>query len=68
MDESKLVKTGTTTIGIVCKDGVILAADKKATLGGMIVSNKKTEKVSEQFRVVNAKLDAILKALHKTGD
>ena len=27
-------KTGTTTVGIVCKEGIILAADKRATLGG----------------------------------
>lgn len=38
------IKKGTTTIGIVCKDCVILAADRRATAGGMIV-NKKTEKI-----------------------
>ena len=38
------IKKGTTTIGIVCKDGVILAADRRATAGGMIVG-KKTEKI-----------------------
>ncbi len=45
MDEHKLHKTGTTTVGLVCKDGIVLAADRKATLGGMIVSSKKFEKV-----------------------
>lgn len=45
MDESRLLKTGTTTLGIVCKDGIILAADKKATLGGAIVSSKDMDKV-----------------------
>lgn len=44
-DEALLHKTGTTTVGVVCKDGVVLAADKKMTLGGMIVSSKKFEKV-----------------------
>ncbi len=38
------LKTGTTTLGIVCKDGVVLAADKRATAGNMIV-DKKAEKV-----------------------
>jgi proteasome beta subunit len=38
------IKKGTTTIGIVCKDGIILAADRRATAGGMIVG-KKTEKI-----------------------
>ncbi len=42
--ENELVKTGTTTIGIKCKDGIILAADKRATAGHMIV-DKRAEKV-----------------------
>ncbi len=45
MEQSRLKKTGTTTVGLVCKDGIVLAADKKATLGGMIVSSKTMEKV-----------------------
>lgn len=43
--EDKLIKTGTTTVGIVCKDGIVLAADRRATMGGRIVVDKKTEKV-----------------------
>jgi proteasome beta subunit len=35
---------GTTTIGIVFKDGVILATEKRATMGYMIAS-KKAKKV-----------------------
>jgi len=35
---------GTTTIGIVCTDGVILAADKRASMGYMIAS-KTVEKI-----------------------
>ena len=38
------IKTGTTTLGIVCSDGVVLAADKRATAGNFI-ANKTTEKV-----------------------
>ena len=38
-------KKGTTTVGLVCKDGIILAADKRATLGGHIISNKNMDKV-----------------------
>lgn len=38
------LKTGTTTLGIVCKDGVVLAADKRATAGGFIAS-KDVDKV-----------------------
>lgn len=50
------LKTGTTTIGIVCKDGVVIAADKRATAGTMIV-DKRAEKVhiiSDDFAVTIA--------------
>lgn len=40
----EMLKTGTTTIGIVCKDGVVLAADTRATAGNMIV-DKRAQKV-----------------------
>ncbi|MDD9953831.1 MAG: proteasome subunit beta [Candidatus Woesearchaeota archaeon] len=43
-DKQELVKTGTTTVGIICKDCVVMAADKRATAGHLI-ANKKTEKV-----------------------
>ena len=38
------LKTGTTTIGIVCKDGIVLAADKRAT-SGYLIAWKKFDKV-----------------------
>lgn len=38
------IKTGTTTLGIKCKEGIVLAADKRATAGHFI-ANKMTEKV-----------------------
>lgn len=37
-------KKGTTTVAVVCRDGIVLAADRRATAGGMVVS-KKTEKI-----------------------
>ena len=39
------IRKGTTTVGIVCSDGIVLAADKRATMGGMIVAHKKVDKV-----------------------
>ncbi|MFH1506349.1 MAG: proteasome subunit beta [archaeon] len=39
-----VLKTGTTTVGLMCKDAVVLAADKRATAGHFIV-DKKVEKV-----------------------
>ena len=32
------LQTGTTTVGLVCKDGVVLASDRRATMGYMIAS------------------------------
>jgi len=43
IDEMRLLK-GTTTIGIVAKDGVVLATERRATAGTMI-SNKQTQKL-----------------------
>ena len=43
LDEGRLLK-GTTTIGIVAKDGVVLATERRATAGTMI-SNKQTTKL-----------------------
>lgn len=40
----KATKTGTTIVGIVYKDGVILGADTRATSGN-IVSDKNCEKI-----------------------
>jgi len=37
-------KHGTTTLGIVCKDGLVMAADRRATAGYML-AHKKTIKV-----------------------
>ena len=38
------VKLGTTTIGLVCKDGVVVASEHRATMGYMI-AHKETQKV-----------------------
>lgn len=40
----KEVKKGTTTIGLVAKDGVVLAAESRATMGNLI-ANKDVEKI-----------------------
>ncbi len=39
----KELNLGTTTVGIICKDGLVLAADKRA--GGGIIVDKRAEKV-----------------------
>ncbi len=40
----KQLKTGTTTLGLMCKDGIVLAADRRAT-AGYFVAAKKVDKV-----------------------
>jgi len=53
MDEDlkkNILSTGTSLVGIVCKDGVIMASDRKVTLGGQIVADKdfaKTEQIND---------------------
>ncbi|HLD05266.1 MAG TPA: proteasome subunit beta [Candidatus Nanoarchaeia archaeon] len=37
---SEVLKTGTTTLGLVCKDVIVLATDKRATAGDMIVQKR----------------------------
>ncbi len=39
------IRKGTTTIGLKCTDGIVLAADKRVTLGGRIIANKRFDKV-----------------------
>ena len=50
MDDLKnsILKTGTTILGIVCRDGVVMAADRQST-AGTIVMNKDSQKI----RIVN---------------
>ena len=43
--EKNILNTGTSLVGIVCKDGVVMAGDRKSTLGGQIVYTKDTQKV-----------------------
>ena len=44
--EQATLSTGTTTLAMVCKDGLVLGADKRATAGYMI-ANKRTEKIQQ---------------------
>ena len=51
-----MLKTGTTTVGIKCKDGIVLAADRRATAGNLIVDKRaqKVHKLSDYFAVTIA--------------
>jgi len=47
MTETEETKKGTTTIGLVCKDGVVMATEMRATMGTLI-AHKTTQKL---FRI-----------------
>ncbi|HDD59951.1 MAG TPA: archaeal proteasome endopeptidase complex subunit beta [Euryarchaeota archaeon] len=51
-------ETGTTTIGIVCKDGVVMATEKRATMGTMIAhkTTQKLFKIDEHLALTTAGL------------
>ncbi len=55
---SEKVQKGTTTVGIVCKDGIVLAADKRASAGYLIASKDvdKIHKISPNMVVTMAGL------------
>ncbi|WP_440951298.1 archaeal proteasome endopeptidase complex subunit beta [Methanosphaerula subterraneus] len=55
MSEAETLK-GTTTIGIVFKDGIILATEKRATMGNMIASKraKKVYQVADRIGMTTA--------------
>lgn len=46
-EEMTVQKTGTTTVGLVTTGGVVLAADRRASLGGRFVSNKNSIKIEQ---------------------
>ena len=47
--ENSILKTGTTILGIVCKDGVVMASDRQVSAGNLVVGKdfSKTEKVND---------------------
>lgn len=46
--KNSILKTGTTILGIVCKDGVVMAGDRRGTIGNIIFS-----KDNEKVRILN---------------
>ncbi|WP_435363942.1 archaeal proteasome endopeptidase complex subunit beta [Haloarchaeobius sp. DYHT-AS-18] len=42
-----VTKTGTTTVGLTTDEGVVIATDMRASLGGMFVANKDVQKVEQ---------------------
>lgn len=47
--KNNILKSGTTIIGIVCKDGIVMASDRRSTAGNMVVGKnvQKTVKIND---------------------
>ncbi len=58
-------KKGTTTLGMVCKDGVVLASERRATMGTLIAhkTTKKLYKLDENIGLTTAGLVGDLQTL-----
>ena len=54
--KNSILKTGTTILGIVCKDGVIMAADRQSTAGNMVMNknSKKAKKINDYLVLASA--------------
>lgn len=64
--ETKM-KTGTTTVALICKDAVVLAADRKATMGYLVASKdaKKIVKLDEHVAMTIAGVVGDAQALER---
>ena len=65
MTENDVTKTGTTTVGMVCKEGVVVATETRATMGTLIAhkATKKLYKIDEHIALATAGLVGDLQVL-----
>ena len=65
MESKDLIKSGTTTLGMVCKDGVVIATETRATMGTLIAhkTTKKLYKIDDHLALATAGLVGDLQVL-----
>ncbi len=65
MKDKDVTKTGTTTLGMVCKDGVVMATETRATMGTLIAHKitKKLYQIDEHLALATAGLVGDLQIL-----
>ena len=65
MESNDVTKTGTTTLAMVCKDGVVIATESRATMGTLIAhkTTKKLYKIDEHLALATAGLVGDLQVL-----
>ena len=51
--KNSILKSGTTIVGVVCKDGVVMGADRQTTAGNLVMSKntQKTVKINDYLVV-----------------
>lgn len=65
--KNSILKTGTTILGIVCKDGVIMASDRQSTAGNMVMNKRseKSVKINDYLIISGTGLVADIKRVEK---
>ena len=65
--ENLILKTGTTILGVVCKDGVVMASDRQSTAGNMVMNknSKKTIPINDYILVSGTGLVSDIKRVEK---
>ena len=65
MESKDVTKTGTTTLGMVCKDGVVIATETRATMGTLIAhkTTKKLYQIDKHLALATAGLVGDLQVL-----
>ncbi len=65
MTSEDVKKTGTTTLGMVCNDGVVIATEQRATMGTLIAhkTTKKLYKIDQHLALATAGLVGDLQTL-----
>jgi len=65
MTTEDMKKTGTTTLGMVCKEGVVIATEQRATMGTLIAhkATKKLYQIDEHIALATAGLVGDLQVL-----
>ena len=62
MEKAKEYMKGTTTVGLVCKDGVDLLSDKRATMGSLVVHKIVRKSVTIDKRIGATEAGAVADA------
>ncbi len=67
MNQDMMLKTGTTILGIVCKDGIVMASDRRATAGNAVMAKniQKVYRVSDYFLYAACGMAAAMQRIKK---